>query len=579
MAPVTLALRRSRLRVSKEELVVDNGVVAALHPLAAEAGARVLLSGGNAVDAAFATAFVLGVVEPFMSGPCGHGALAVHLAGPRTTAVVDFTTRAPRAAHAAMYELLPEQGRRGPLDWIAVKDEANDYGARSVPIPAAAQGLFTALERYGTRSAEELLQPAIALAEGGFAVDWYVSMLISASMRTLTRFPEAARTYLLEGRRPPAPPLGAGAGERLVQPQLGATLRTLGREGRAAIEQGELGRRIASAVQAAGGVLAAEDLEGYAPTVIEEGPALRYRQYRIPIVPGPSGHPTLAQLLGTLEALGAPPEDLDSADAYHLLAEVMRQAFLDRLEYLGDPTAGGVPLDAFFSAEYAREVASRIDPRRARLEARPGELWAHAGGGPGSPAGAVPDRASTTHFAVVDRDRNAVSCTVTLGLPFGSHFVVPDTGLLLLNNLHQFNPQPGLRNSVAPGRQPVWNGTPVIALDEQRRAVFAGGSTGARQIQSIVLQLLLGVLDHRLGPQQAIARPWIHCDGSATVVDGQLPGEVRAALAERGHQLVVQERGPSTVALGRPAAVEIDHRAGVLRAGVDVLGVGACVGY
>ena len=295
---------RTRLLVDKTEVVAEHGVVAAMHPLAAEAGAQILAQGGNAVDAAITTAFALGVVEPFMSGAAGHGAMVLHLPGGESE-VIDFTTRAPRAATPESFKVLEQDGSLGTFP--AVEGDANHVDHRAVPVPTAGVGLLEAHTRHGSLPLDTLLAPAIYLAEDGFDVDWYVSMMITAHLEKLWRFPESRKTYLIEGYRPPAPRLRhEHKGDALVQPKLAATYRTLVRDGVRSFTHGELGERIVGEMERRGGLLAREDLETYTP-LINRGERLRYRRWELVGVPGPTRVSALFQMLNILEGLQTVP--------------------------------------------------------------------------------------------------------------------------------------------------------------------------------------------------------------------------------------------------------------------------------
>jgi gamma-glutamyltranspeptidase/glutathione hydrolase len=290
---------------------------------------------------------------------------------------------------------------------------------------------------------------------------------------------------------------------------------------------------------------------------------IRYRDYDVVLAGGPSGSPTLAQLLAMFDLLNLRRHPPGSPEALHGFAEIMRIAYSDRLQHLGDPASMRFPIDRFYSRSVAADRARLVDPTRATLDVAPGFV--------------PPESSCTTHFTIVDSARNVVTCTLTNGLPFGSGVVIPETGLLMLNNMHQFDPVPGSPNSVAAGRCPVWNGTPVLLLKDGR-PVMALGSTGGRQIQSIVVQAIVNVVDHGMSIQDALALPTVHCEGRETQLDARFPAQTREALGRLGHSVRTTERNCLTVALGRPNGVFLDNRSGLLHGGVDVYGIGECIG-
>src|SRR5262245_22943667 len=259
----------SRWSMTKDEVVANAGMVSAGHRLAAEAGVEMLRRGGNAIDAAVAAAWTVGVVEPWMSGAGGVGAMVVHHHGRQV--VFDFGLRAPLAAQPEMYTLLPECGSQGQYGWPAVKDEENQIGHRSVGVPGVVAGLCLAHERFGALAREAVMEPAIALASDGFEADWYTSLILGLDLGVITRFPRAAEIFLSNGAVPPRPSALLSVPDRIVQRDLGETLRLIAKLGPDVFYRGDIAKALAADMRANGGVLLEEDLAAYQPRTHDNG--------------------------------------------------------------------------------------------------------------------------------------------------------------------------------------------------------------------------------------------------------------------------------------------------------------------
>ncbi|MFO1067491.1 MAG: gamma-glutamyltransferase [Geminicoccaceae bacterium] len=448
----------------------DGGMVAAQNRAAAAVGAAVLADGGNAVDAAVATAFALATLEPWMSGLGGGGTMLVHLAAERRTVAVDFGMVAPRRLDAADYPLTGATG--GDLfGWPAVLDDRNVSGPLSIAVPGSVDGLGLALEQFGTRPLAAILEPAIALADKGLPIDWFSALLASTGASGLRRFPASAAVWL-PGGLPPVPD-STGAATWLPLPGLAGTLRTLAREGRRAFYEGALARGIAADVQALGGRLAADDLAGYRARIVDPL-QIAYRDHRVLAMPGLYAGRTLARSLELLGPVATPD--------YGDFAAVLKTAYDERLGSMGDSAA---------------------------------------------------QPSCTTHIAAVDRHGNLVSLTNTLLSLFGSRVVLPSSGVLMNNGIMWFDPRPGGPNALAPGKRPLSNMCPTLAFAADGRALALGAS-GGRKILPAVLQILSHVLDGGLHLEAAFARPRLdYSGGDLVTLDSRIPAEVREALAAR----------------------------------------------
>ena len=342
---------RSTLRMTKQTPIAARGMVVAEHPIGAEVGASILARGGNAVDAAVATAFAMPVVEPFMSTIAGGGSFLIHMAKRGETIAIDANVEAPASAHEHCYEL--GEGVSDDLfPWRRVVGDANVFGPRAVAIPGSVAGLCLALQRYGTMALADVVAPAIRLAEEGFIPDWYVAQTISLYTRELRAFPETARTYLRDGQDIYRPP-GGHDGDLLRQPDLGRSLRLIAKDGPDAFYRGAIAQAIHDEVQGKGGFLTREDLAGYEARVLSPLTG-GYRGLELAFMPGATGGITSLEILNLLAEFSSSEVTYRTVGGLHLRAEAVRLAFLDRLRLLGDALRVTAPWDG---------LASRLRPR------------------------------------------------------------------------------------------------------------------------------------------------------------------------------------------------------------------------
>ena len=558
---------RSQWIIDKSEAVGRDGMVTAMQPLAAEAGAEMLRRGGNAIDAAVAIAFAVGVVEPFMSG-VGGIAFMVHRDGAtgRTTCL-DGSTVLPRNIRPDLFEVLPGEQRAGMYSWRATRGDASNTGWLAPGVPGTPSLLGEAHRRFGKLPWREVLEPAIRLAEGGYEVNHYVAMEISANYELLHRFPESKRTFFKPSGAPPAPSIGA-AGDRLVQADLARTLRLIAEQGADVVYRGAIGRMIAEDMRQNGGLITEEDLAEH--RTIERAPReIGYRGHQVVGQLESSGFPTVAEALEILEGFDVGRLGFQSVGATHLIAESLRRAIVDRLRHLGDPALMPVPLQGVVSPEYAAVRRQSIDPERATPGDEPGDPW------PFDPSAAVA-RATrsavageglTTHINAVDRDGNMVSLTSTLGGAFGSGVVIKGTGILLNNATTWFDPEPGAVASIGPGKRIMSAAAPVLLLRDGK-PVAAIGSPGGRRVMSAIYQVIVNLVDFGLDMQAAISAPRVHAEGRPTEISTRFPADVIDALEGMGHEVVRREDSLSSSFFARPSGIRIDGETGALHGGV-----------
>jgi gamma-glutamyltranspeptidase/glutathione hydrolase len=511
------------------------GMVVTSESHATRAGVELLAAGGNAVDAAVAAAFALGVTEPYHSGIGGGGFLLIHLADGRDLAL-DARETAPAAATRDMFV------RPG------VPADASRLGALSVATPGLFAGLAEAVSRYGTKSLADVLAPAIRLAEDGFPISQRHArtLEVARAQGMERRFPETARIQF---------PPGGGRiepGWRLVQTDLARTLRTLAREGPDAFYRGGVAKAIALEMEQQGGILTADDLDAYR-TKLREPLRGTYRGLSILSFPPPSsGGVVLIETLNVLEGFDLAARGPGSSASLHLIAEAMKLAFADRAAYLGDSDFVDVPTSGLVSKSYADGLRERINPpwwQRAPWHWLSGERALHVAG-PGEPA----RDAGTTHLSVADASGNAVALTQTVNLLFGSGLTVPGTGIVLNNEMDDFSVAPDVpnafglidvrgANAIAPGKRPLSSMTPTIVLKDGKPYLISG-SPGGPRIISTTLLTILNVVDFGMTVQEAVAAPRFHHQWvpDALTVERATPRDVIVGLEDRGHVVEVSPR-------------------------------------
>ena len=578
---------RSHWRANKDEVVAANGLVTAMQPQAAEAGLAMLKQGGNAVDAAVAMGFCNVVLEPYMASIGGMGYMLVHLAQEGRTIGVDFNGRAPRLAHPEMFTVLGP-APAGGFSVFQVQDDANLTGPLSVTVPGTCAGFCAVHRRFGRLPLAQVLEPAIGLASDGFESNWHTTLFVANKFETLATDPYLAAMWLPGGRPPRSFPKPA---EHIVQRDLGDLLRRIAKQGVAAMYDGEVAAAIEAWMRQHGGLLRRQDLTDYRPR-FGSPLSLDFRGATIACVATPSGALTSLQILGILAHLEFAGLEHNTAAYLHLLIETARHAFADRYRYLGDWEYAPVPLQGLLSPDYASELAYQITAEHTttRLDDSQ-EPWSYyldralhdpwrfqppsSPQAPSFPALAA-DAGDTTHINVVDKERNAVSCTHT-GV-FGP--VHPyNTGAYLTGGMGWFIPLPEHANSIAGWKRPLNNMCPLMVL-RQGRPVICQGAPGARRIMHRSVQVLLNMLLHGMGPQDAVAALTVDASGREVLVDSRFPPDVIAQLHALGHELrLVEEEPGMTGNFARPSAITIDYDSGLLRAGVDVFRPALALGY
>ncbi len=541
------------------------GAVAAKTPDAVAAGLAMLEQGGNAIDAAVATAFASGVAEPWMNGIGGGGFFVAWLAKEGRSVAVDYPMRSPAGATPEMFPLAGTAPDAALFGWPATVDNANVVGHRAVAIPGSVDGLALALERFGTLSLADVLEPAIAIAERGVEVTWHTTLWIAKDAANLRRFPGSAAIYYDASGNAPVSQSQVEA-KRLCNPDLARTLRGIAENGPRWFYESEIAETFASHFREHGGTHTADDFRRYHAREIEPR-VVSYGDHTIHTVPGPSGGSTLAQMLRVADRLGVGSRGHNTPEALHLLAQIGRRAYADRFSYFADPNHVDVPWDAFLSDDY---VASMVE---SLTEGPAGKPVAGTREQLGIAHELVPSvqeymkDGSTTHLSAIDGEGNAVSITQTLLAGWGSRVTVPGTGVLFNNGMMWFDPEPGRPNSVAGDKVPLSNMAPVVITgDGGARASL--GTSGGRKIAFHNMQLAMNLLDHGMGMQAAIDAPVIDISTPQLVASIHIPAATLDALAALGHDVSPRDPSRGTGDFASPAGVLV-REDGSLEGGAD----------
>jgi gamma-glutamyltranspeptidase / glutathione hydrolase len=526
-----------------------NGMVAAAHPLASQVGVEILKKGGNAVDAAVATAFALGVVEPNASGLGGGGFILVYNAKTKGVTAIDYREMAPLKAAADMYKLTAD-GK--------VVDDENVVGHKAVAIPGTLAGLTLALKQHGTMSLKEAMAPAIRIAEEGYTVSKTLNGMMKDNFEKLTKFPAAAAVYLKDG-------LPYEVGDKLLLKDLARSYRLIAEKGPDVFYKGEIADAIEKEMKASGkGLITKADLAAYKP-VVRTPVRGTYRGYEIiSMAPPSSGGTHVIEILNILEGYNMTQLGFQTPESLHIMAEAMKRAFADRAKYMADTDFVKVPIAGLISKKYADELRKGISMEAVGTKIPAGNPLPFVGSG------------GTSHLSVIDKQGNIVALTQTINYFFGSGVLVPGTGIMLNNEMDDFNPQPGTSNSVEPKKRPLSSMTPTIML-KNGKPFMSVGSPGATRIISALTQIIVNVVDFRMNLQDAIEAARIHCMTGDIFMESRIPKSTQDALTAKGHKLNV--RGEMDLYFGGAQGVMIAPASGVLYGAGDPRRDGAAVGY
>lgn len=535
-----------------DEVRGDNGMVAAASPLAAQVGVDILKAGGNAVDAAVATAFAIGVVEPNASGLGGEGFIVIYMPETDKAVSIDYRSSAPNAS----VEDLVDQAMPS-TSW------------KSVATPGTVAGLSAALEKYGTMSLAEVLAPSIKLAEEGFVVTETLAGIINDNYQKILKDPAMIDVYL-DDMLPPEP------GFVLKNPDLAKVMRLIAEHGPDVFYTGEVAQMIVDGVQANGGYLTMEDMADYR-AILRWPVRGTYRGYDLISAPPPVGGATVISALQIMESFDIPSMGYPSAESIHVTSEAIKRAYADNGVYIGDPDFDYVPLYEMLSKDYARQRASEIDMGKMTPKDNifPGVFGAANVASTGTESYESP---STTHISVVDKDRNMVALTQTISAFFGAGVMPEGTGIVLNNEMGNFRRIGMGVNSLEAGKRMRTVIAPTIVLKDGAPFLTIG-TPGAGRIVSTVTILISAIIDHNMNLQEAIEAPRFYVRDTTEnfEFEPRISSEVMDVLAKLGYPVV--ERGEYDLYFGGAQGVLVDPVTGELVGGADPRRDGAAIGY
>ncbi len=511
-----------------------NGMVASEQELATHIGLDILQRGGNAVDAAVAVGFALAVALPNAGNLGGGGFMMVHDAKSGRDVALDFREVAPSGASRTMY--LDDKGN--------VVNGKSLYTHYAVGVPGTVAGMAHALQKWGTLPLATVIEPAAQLADKGYPVSETLAKVLAQETKTFAPWP-ASQAIFWKGGAP------MKQGDLLVQKDLAASLRLIGKEGAKAFYEGAIAQKIAAEMAPHAGSITLADLKNY--KVVERAPVRgQYRGYEIVTMPPPSsGGAHLIQILNMMERWPMKDWGVNSAASVHHMTEAMKLAYADRAEYLGDPDFVKVPLKGLTSKRYADQLAAGIDANKARTaqDIKPGKPQAY-------------ESDQTTHYSVVDKAGNAVAVTYTLNTNFGSGIVAKGTGVMLNNEMDDFAAKPGVANAyglvggdanaVQAGKRPLSSMTPTLVLKDGKVALVTG-SPGGPRIITTVLQTIVNTIDYGMNPAEAAATLRFHHQWMPDKLrlEKGFSQDTLNLLKARGHKIVVKP------AMGRTQTIQV----------------------
>ena len=498
----------------------ENGVVTSANVYATQAGLQVLEQGGNAVDAAVAVSYALGVVEPQASGLGGGGFMLVHTADGQDS-FIDYREVAPAAQDA--YTWLDEEGN------VKNNGTANSRGGLAIGVPGEVAGMEYAIENFGSGNVtrQEIMQPAIDLATQGYLVSTYQSQQITDHYADMTGdYPVLGSYYLREDGLP------YQNGDVLRNPDLAKSLTLIAEQGADVFSNGEIADAIMAEIEKYEGVMTREDLANYKVN-LREPVKSTYRGYEIISCPPPSSGGThLIQILNILENFDIGSMEVNSPEYVHVFSEAFKAAFADRAEYMADTDfVENVPIEGLTNKDYAKSIADKITDQS--------QVWEK--GNPGQYEGN-----STTSFSVADKEGNIVTVTQTIECSFGSAVAIPGYGFILNDQMHDFSTDPESANCVEGGKHPLSSMSPTVVLNEDGTPFMTLGSPGATRIFPTIVQVVSRVIDSGMTLQDAVNTARIYDNGTDTGIcyelgaPDALSDETLAALEAMGHTVTAQ---------------------------------------
>ena len=536
----------------------NNGMVATAHPLASNAALEILKMGGNAVDAAVAAAFAIGVVEPDGSGLGGGGGISIYLIKEKKTVYINYY----QSTSSQIYK----------LDF---NNKTESKTVKAILVPGTVAGLTTALEKYGTLPLSTVIAHAIKYAEEGFAVDATLAGIILDNVEVLQKYPSTSSAYLPDG-------FPIMEGDVLIQKDLAKTLKIISEKGKDGFYSGEVAEEMVNGIIAEGGILTIDDFKNY-EAVVTDPTVGSYRGYKIISAHEPQSGASIVEALNILEN-----EDLavlghytQNSETLNLIAETFRRVYADRSAFIEDPRFGYVPIDGLTSKEYANSRYEDIKNERSQ----PKEYRKTK---PGNPLNFIQQLDSlketekiieqdghTTHLSVIDKEGNIVSLTQTLGTFFGSGFTA--AGVLMNNALMNFSFSSKV-NDVEPNKRPRSSIAPTIILKDDKPFI-AIGSPGASRIISTVVQMIVNLIDFKMTAEEANFAPRFFCQkfDDYLYVESRIPAKIVDELKQMGHN--VQVLGDYDLFFGGAQLITVDPATGTYYGSADPRRGGSAIGY
>lgn len=531
------------MKRNDRDAVGSNGVVSSANYYASKIGTDIIKAGGNAIDAAAAVSFAMSTVESYYSGLGGGGFMTIRFAETGETTFIDFREVAPAAAT--------------PDTWP--KDADGKYvgyyqmiGGPSIGVPGQVKGILYALDKYGTMSREQVISPAIRLAEEGFEVGAFMNEVLTSSYDLYTYMDETAKIYYDDG-------MPYEVGDLYKNPDLGATMRKIVDKGVDGFYTGEIADAVINTAREYGCEITMEDLQNY--QVEEKACATgNYRGYEIlSSPPSSSGGTIVVEALNVLESFDVASMEVNSAEYIHLFSEVFKTVFADRGKYMADTNFVDVPLDGLTSKAYAETLAKNIDLTKAQSYTAGDPYVFHSG--------------NTTHFSIMDKDGNMVSVTQTNN--GGSGITARGTGVLLNNEMADFDTGEGKANSIEGGKHPLSSMSPTIILKDGKPFMTIG-TPGATRIITTIVQVISHVIDHKMDIQKAIDTPRFFNTSGELKMETRISEAVSKELEAMGHT-ITRTKDWDIYYGGVHGVVQLEDN--TLRGGADPRRDGKAVGY
>ena len=520
-----------------------NAVVSTARYEASKIGLDILKKGGNAIDAAVGVGFALGVCEPQSSGMGGGGFMIISFAKTGETKFIDFREIAAKGVTPDIWD----KDSKGEV----ISDD-KEFGGKSIGVPGSVKGFLYALDKYGKLDRKTVIQPSVDLANNGYRVSAIMNMDMTNQLENIKKYPATAKIYLKNGKP-------YEVGDILKNPDLAKSMEKVIAGGEKAFYEGEMAEAIVKATVAAKGKMTLEDLKNYKIKVVDPVKG-NYRGYEIyTAAPPSSGGAHIIQILNILENYDMKNIPAGSTRYYHLLSESMKMAFADRAKFMGDTDFVKIPLNGVISKDYAKTLQAQIDENKSK-EYKEGDPWKY-------------ESNETTHYSIIDKEGNIVAVTFTVNGVFASGVVADGTGILLNNEMDDFDTGWNKANSIQEGKKPLSSMSPTIILKDGKPVASIGG-LGAQKIITGITQVIVQMIDYNKDIQDAINFPRIHDAYGEIKYEDRIDKNVINDLQKMGHKVVSGGEW-----FEYPCIQGVTIKDGVLRGGADPRRDGKALGF